>query len=182
MNSLLQLQADIGSRYTVSGIEFDVLLKSQEHRLIKIMEKIETKHEEHLKHHADSFQYEGKELRVVAKEIHILFLEEVKKVKDDVNIKVEVIQIVMSKEIVKLSQNYSDLHTKVDVIVGAVMKEREYFTSFSTWVDTKHDSDSNMFAKMEELLGSVKESFSKLNVSLSSSVSQESLSKMFSFL
>lgn len=80
LNSLLQIQTDTGGRNTVSGIGVDLLLKSQENRLMPAMEQIKSKHEERLKHHVKSFQYEVKELRAVAKEHHLLFVEEVKKV------------------------------------------------------------------------------------------------------
>lgn len=80
LNSLLQIQADTKSHNTVFGIEVDVLLKSQEHRLKTAMEQIETKHEERLKCHVENFQYEVKEIREVAKEIQSLFVEEVQKV------------------------------------------------------------------------------------------------------
>ena len=52
----------------MSGIEVDVLLKSQERRLKVVMEQIESKHEERLKHHVKNFQSEVKEIREVAKE------------------------------------------------------------------------------------------------------------------
>lgn len=105
----------------MSRIEVDVLLKAQEHRLKTVMEQIETKHEERLKRQADTFQHEVKELQAVAKEHHIMFVEAVNKVKEDVNLKFEEIHTEMSKEIVKLDQNYSNLHSKVDIIVDAVL-------------------------------------------------------------
>ena len=71
------------------GIEFDVLLKAQEHRLRTIMEQLDTKTEECLKHQSESFNHEVKDLRVVAKERHILFVEAIKKVQEDVNLKFE---------------------------------------------------------------------------------------------
>lgn len=47
----------------------------------------------------------------------------------------------------------------------------EYSTSFSTKLDVKIETDSKVFAKMEEFLGSLKESTSKIDLSYSSSVS-----------
>ena len=74
-----------------------------------------------MKRQSDSFQHEVKELQAVAKERHIMFVEAVNKVKEDVNLKFEEIHTEMSKEIVKLDQNYSNLHSKVDIIVDVVL-------------------------------------------------------------
>ncbi|CAI9271624.1 unnamed protein product [Lactuca saligna] len=57
LNSLLQLRADKGNQNIVSGIEVDVLLKAQEHRLKTIMDQIDTKNEERLKRKSDSFNH-----------------------------------------------------------------------------------------------------------------------------
>lgn len=65
------------------------------------MEQIEMKIEERLKHQSDSFNHEVKDLRVVSKQWHNLFVEVAKKV-EDVNFKVEEICTEMTKEIVKL--------------------------------------------------------------------------------
>lgn len=72
----------------------------------------------------------------------------------------------MSKEIVKLDHNYSDIYTKVDVISDAITKVLEHFNSFCTQVDTKNEYDSKVFTKLKELLGSLMESLSKLDVFL----------------
>ncbi|CAI9286088.1 unnamed protein product [Lactuca saligna] len=54
-NSLLQIQADIGGQNTLSGIEMDMMLKSQEHHLKMAMDQIEQKHEECLKLLVENF-------------------------------------------------------------------------------------------------------------------------------
>ncbi|CAI9286844.1 unnamed protein product [Lactuca saligna] len=125
LNSLLKLQVDSGSQNVVSRIEVDVLLQAQENRLRMVIEKIESQHEECLKRHLGNFQYEVKDLRSVAKERYILFVEEVV----------------------------------------------EFYNSIITKVDSKIESDSKVFAKLEGFLGSLKESLSKLDVSPSSLIS-----------
>lgn len=92
---------DTGRRNSFSWVEVDVLHKAQEHHLKTIMEQIEMKIEERLKHQSDSFNHEVKDLRVVSKQWHNLFVEVAKKV-EDVNFKVEEICTEMTKEIVKL--------------------------------------------------------------------------------
>ncbi|CAI9288637.1 unnamed protein product [Lactuca saligna] len=113
LNSLLQLQANAGSRNSVSGIEVDVILKAQ---------------------------------------------------------------------VVKLDHNYSVLNTKVDIVPAAVTKVVEFHSFLRTKIDKKSEYDSQSFAKLEELLGSLKELLSKLGSSLQSSISPDSFSHMFSSL
>ncbi|CAI9291685.1 unnamed protein product [Lactuca saligna] len=132
--------------------------------------------------HASKFEYEVQKLRDVAKEHHILFFEEVKKVEESVNQKVEVLKCEMLKEVAKIEQNYLTLHVKINVVVEAIKKLVEYYTSFTTKFDTQIDVDSKVFAKLEEFVGSLKESISKLDTSHTSFVTQGSLSNMFSSL
>ncbi|CAI9281406.1 unnamed protein product [Lactuca saligna] len=103
----------------------------------------------------------------------------VKKVKEDVNFKVEEIHTKMTKEVFKLDKNYSNLHTKVDIIDDAVKKVVEFYNSLITKVDTNLESDSKFVANLEELLGSLKESLSKLDVSPSYSISQSLFQSCF---
>ena len=63
-----------------------------------------------------------------------------------------------------------------------MLQLRSEITKEVAKVDQKSESDSKYFVKLEELLGNVKELILKLDVSPSSSVSQETLSKMFSSL
>ncbi|CAI9298587.1 unnamed protein product [Lactuca saligna] len=88
----------------------------------------------------------------------------------------------MTKEIAKIDQNYSNIHTKVNIFVDAFKNIVELYTSLIIKVDFKSESNYKHFVKLEELLGNVKGLVSKLNVSPSYSVSQELLSKMYSSL
>lgn len=75
------------------------------------------KNKERLKHQSDSFIDVVNELKSVAQERHVVFVEAVKKVKEHLNSKIEVIRVEMAHEVGKLDHNYSTLTTKVDVIV-----------------------------------------------------------------
>lgn len=101
---------------------------------------------------------------------------------EPVNLKVEELKSEMSKEVAKIKKNYATLHDKVDVIADAIKKLVEYYTSITTKLDAKTETYSKVFAKMEEFLGGLKESISKIDTFHSSLVSQESTSKMISFL
>lgn len=125
LNSLLQIQADKGSRNSFSVIEVDLMLKSQEHRLKTLMEQIDTKTEDRLKRQSEFFVHEVKELRPVAKERHILFVQAYKRVQEDVNFKIEELLTELYKEISTLYQSYSNLHKKVDIIADIGTKVTE---------------------------------------------------------
>ncbi|CAI9263245.1 unnamed protein product [Lactuca saligna] len=174
------IEADTGGRNTVYGIEVDMMLKTHENRLKLDMEKIERQHEDRLKLHARNFEYEVQKLRSVAKECHILFVEEIKKVQEFVNAKVEYLKSEMLKEISKIEQSHSSLEGNIDIVVEAIKKLVEYYTSFASKSDVKTDSDSNVLDKLAEFLGSLKESLLKIATSHCISVSQDSLSQMFS--
>ncbi|CAI9259277.1 unnamed protein product [Lactuca saligna] len=102
--------------------------------------------------------------------------------KENLNFKVEDLRNEMTKEVVKLDQNYSNIHTKIDIIADVVTKVFDFYNSLVTKVELKSAYHSKVFAKLEELLGSLKESLSRIIVSPSSSISQESLSTLFSSL
>lgn len=155
-----------------------MLLKSHKHRLKLAMELIEMKNEERLKLHVENFQQEVTMLCDVAKERHILFVEEVKDVEEFVKLKVVELKYEMSKVVAKLELNYQNLHSKMDVIVDAIKKLVEYNSLFSTTLEAKTTSDQKVFYKLEEFQGSLKESLSKLDLSQQSTVSQDSISKM----
>ncbi|CAI9260552.1 unnamed protein product [Lactuca saligna] len=121
-------------------------------------------------------------LRDIAKERHVIFVEKVTKVEASVNLKMEELTSEMSKAVVKIEQNYLRLHSKVDVLVDAIKKPVEYHTLFSTKVEAKTETNSKVFEKLEEFLGSLTESLSKLVLSQQSTISQDSILKMISSL
>ena len=80
LNSILKFQADSGLKHSVSGIKVDVMLKAVEHRLQHKIDVNDKNNELRLK--AQNYLYTSslKELRNVAKERHVLFVQDVKKV------------------------------------------------------------------------------------------------------
>ncbi|CAI9275783.1 unnamed protein product [Lactuca saligna] len=108
--SSLQLQADAGGKNFVYGIEVDVLLKGHKHRLQHSIDLVDQNNEKRVKAHSDLFTYELKVLKDVAMERYVLFIQDVKKVSEDVNLKIEELHEDMGKEVAKLNHNYSSLH------------------------------------------------------------------------
>ena len=70
-----------------------------------------------------------------------LAFEEVKEVEEFVKLKVVELKYEMSKVVAKLELNYSNLHSKMDVIVDAIKKLVEYNSLFSTTLEAQTTSD-----------------------------------------
>lgn len=103
-----------------------------------------------------SFNHELKELKAVAKERHLLFVQDVKKVREDVNLKIEELRVDMAKEIADLDHNYSSLHTKVGIIADVVTKVVEMYNSLLPKVYKKVEVDAQSFGKIKETLSNLK--------------------------
>lgn len=86
LDSLLQIQEDIGVQNIVYGFEMEYMLNSQENRFRSLVENIKKKLVERLKVHDNSFEYEIKKLRDVAKERRELFVEQVKTIKESIDL------------------------------------------------------------------------------------------------
>ncbi|CAH1421301.1 unnamed protein product [Lactuca virosa] len=122
INSLLQIQADNGGRKFVTGVEMEYLLKSRENCFRSLVESLEQKQVERLVVHSKSFDYEIQKLCDVAKERHDIFIEQITKMKDLVDLKVVELKSEMAKEVEKMEKNYTLLHSKVDVVATAIKK------------------------------------------------------------
>lgn len=94
----------------------DVMLKAQELCLRNELDQMDRNNESCVKAQTSYFNHELKELNVVVKERHILFIQDVKKVCEDVNLKIEELRVDMAKEVAALTHDYSSLHTKLDII------------------------------------------------------------------
>lgn len=173
LNSLLQLQTYAGGRHSISGIEVDVMLKAQELRLRKELELMDRNNENRVKAQSSSFNLELKELKFVEKEKHILYIQYVKKVREDVNLKLEELRVDMEKEVAAISHDYSTLHIKVDIIADVVMNVVKWYQSLLPKVEKKAEIDAQSFGKVEELLNNIKDLVSKTGSSSSSVITPE---------
>ncbi|CAI9303286.1 unnamed protein product [Lactuca saligna] len=137
LNSIIQSQADLGGGSSISSLEVDSMLKLCESKIISkvsgmlkaseivLMEKIDYSdqtNELRLKTQRSDFLGEVKELRNVTKERHVLYVQEVKKVREDVNLKIQELHKDMNKEILSVQHDYARLHQKVSIICDAVTK------------------------------------------------------------
>ena len=109
-----------------------------------------------VKFQTSSFNNDLMELQTVAKEIHFLFVKDVKTICENINLKTEECRTDMAKEIAALDHNYSSLHSKVKKIVDAVTNVVEWYNSLLPKVDKKAEVDVRSFGKIKETLNNLK--------------------------
>ncbi|CAH1453692.1 unnamed protein product [Lactuca virosa] len=89
-----------------------------------------------------SFDYKIQKLRDVAKERHDVFVEQVKNMKEFLDLKVVELKSEMAKKVEKVEKNYVVLYTKLDVIADAITKLVNFNTDYSTKLEKKSEKDS----------------------------------------
>ncbi|CAI9295424.1 unnamed protein product [Lactuca saligna] len=160
LNSVLQLQAD--SRDTLNRMD-----KNNELRV---------------KAQFESFNGALRALMDVEKEIHVLYVQDVKTIRENVNLKIQELRDDMAKEFTALDHNYSTLHNKVDIIAGVVTKAVNWYNSLVPKFDKKVEVDVTGFGDIAKLVGELKDLISTFGSSSSSVFTTELLTQKFSFL
>ena len=78
--------------------------------------------EKRVKAPSSTFNSNLLELKAIARERHILLVQDVKKVREYVNFKLQELREDMGREIAILQQDYSSINQKVDLIAYVVTK------------------------------------------------------------
>ncbi|CAI9261474.1 unnamed protein product [Lactuca saligna] len=172
LNSIIQSQADLGGGSSISSMEVDSMLKMCESRIIAkvsgmlkasetmLMEKVDYSYQTtdlRLKNQRSNFLGEVKDLRSVAKERHVLFVQDIKKVRDDVNLKIQELHEQMNKEIIYVQHDYASLHQKVDIICDVVTKFVKMYEGLSPQIAQISKSEAENFEGVMKLLKELKE-------------------------
>lgn len=178
----MQFQADGGNKHFISSIKFDLLLKRQESQLYEAINDVDHNNEKRVKAQSSTFNSNLLDLKVVAKERHILFIQDVKKVCEDVNFKLQELREDMGLEIAVLQQDYSSLHQKVDLIADVVTKFVKLYEALNTKVDKMASDDVHSFSNINQLLVELKGLALKTSLLSSSLITLELLFEMFLFL
>ncbi|CAI9270782.1 unnamed protein product [Lactuca saligna] len=103
------------------------MLKSQELQLQHKLDVMSKNNELQVKAQSGTFNSEIKELRMVLKERHGLFIQDVKTIREGVNSKLEEFKVDVAKEIKELNTIYSSLLSNVDIVAGAVTQVVEWY-------------------------------------------------------
>ncbi|CAI9269923.1 unnamed protein product [Lactuca saligna] len=177
LNCILQSEADLGGGNSASSLEVDGLLKLLEGRItlkvyimIKdykfcILEKVDLcdqNNELSVNSQNSTFEGDLKELRKETKERHVLFTQDVKKVREDVNFKLQELCQYMDKEIACVRTAYASLNQKVDIICDAMMIFSKLYESLSPQLSQLYTTERKIFMEVITLLMGIKELSTKL--------------------
>ncbi|CAI9294571.1 unnamed protein product [Lactuca saligna] len=98
------------------------MLKASESAILEKVDYTDQNSELRVKTLRSDFMGEVKNLKSTTKERDVLFIQEVKKVKEDVNSQIHELREDMKKEILSVQHDYAPLHQKVDIICDAVTR------------------------------------------------------------
>ncbi|CAI9273156.1 unnamed protein product [Lactuca saligna] len=118
------------------------------------------------------------EMRVNAQKIELLFIQDVKKVREDVNYKLQELRQDMEKEIPNVRTEFASLNQKVDIICDAVTNFTKLYESLSPQIAQLSTTENKNLMKVFMLLKELK-TLSSAPAS-SSLLSYEDLIKKFS--
>lgn len=102
-----------------------------------------------------------KDFKRVAKECHVLFVQNVKKVRADVNLKVQELREDMQKEINVAQRDYASLNQKTDIIGDVVSKFEKLYEALSPQITQLSSNNSKSFLEVTTLLSELKALVSK---------------------
>ena len=74
-------------------------------------------------------------MKVVEKDRHVLYVHEVKTIREIVNLKIQELRDDIEKEFAELDHKCSNLHNKVDILVVAITKVMEWHTTLPSQVE-----------------------------------------------
>ncbi|CAI9262736.1 unnamed protein product [Lactuca saligna] len=120
----------------------------QENRLLDAITDADRQNEKRMKAQSMSFTSNLKYLKAIVKEGHILFIQDVKKVREDVNLKIQELREDIGKEVSALQHDYSSLHQKFDIIADVVTKFVKLYESLVPKVAKTADTDVQSFANI----------------------------------
>ncbi|CAI9285985.1 unnamed protein product [Lactuca saligna] len=89
-----------------------------------------------------------KELTNVQKERHTLFVMDVKKLREDVNLNLQELCDDMVRELTVFQNDYATLHNKVDIICDAVTKYVMLYKSLSPQITQLSTSDNQQLGEV----------------------------------
>ncbi|CAI9281121.1 unnamed protein product [Lactuca saligna] len=142
LNSIIQSQVDMG-----------VAILCQEWRLMK--------NELRIKSQSSTFNGEVQEFRRLAKERHVMFVQDVKKVREDVNFKLQELREDMEKEIEVVQRDYASLNQQVDVIVEVLATFVKLYEAESPQLSQLSTTESTSFVKINNHFKELKALISK---------------------
>ncbi|CAI9265949.1 unnamed protein product [Lactuca saligna] len=133
------------------------MLKDSECRLYEKVDLCDQYNELRVNSQNSTFEGDLKALQMAKKERHVLFIQDVKKVCEDVNLKIQELHQYMDKEIACVRTDYASLNQKVDIIFDAVTKFAKLYESWSPQLSQLSTTKNKNFMEVITLLKELKE-------------------------
>ncbi|CAI9303222.1 unnamed protein product [Lactuca saligna] len=172
LSSIFQTQADIEGSSSVSSLEVDSMLKVFEGRVTtkvsgmireskaRVLEKVDFNdqtNDNRMSSQRKDFLHEVKDLKAVTRERHVLYVQEVKKVREDVNLQIAELREDMQKEVQVVQQDYASINQKVDIICNDVTRFVKLYETMNPQVinlsvQTAKHFDELKFVQFEAIL------------------------------
>ncbi|KAL7617007.1 hypothetical protein Lser_V15G03290 [Lactuca serriola] len=131
--------------------EEESMIKAAEKRIIAKVDGSDKNNELRIQAQGKSFDGVIKDLKIVTKERHVLFVQDVKEVREDVNFKIEELKAEIAKEIQDLQSQNLEVQKRVDIIADAVTKLATDYQPSAQMIEAKHQENKVQFSKLIQL-------------------------------
>ncbi|KAL7591219.1 hypothetical protein Lser_V15G33877 [Lactuca serriola] len=162
LKTIIQSQADSGRMSSISAMEVDIMIKGAEKRILEKVDQSDKNNELRVQAQGNNFTTTLKDLKAANKERHLLFIQDVKKVCEDVNFKIQELKSDIEKDLQAVNTRQEDLHKHVVEILSQLHKLNN--------IPVVADQNAATMEKFDILI--------KLVTELKSAVSQSSTSQI----
>ena len=132
------------------------MIKATEKRITAKVNDSYKNNELHIQAQGKSFDEAVKELKNVTKERHVLFVQDVKKVREDVNFKIEELKKEIAKELQDINSQNLDVQKRVDILAEALTKLTVDYKPSAHLIEAKHQDNKEQFSKLIQLVTELK--------------------------
>ncbi|KAL7586161.1 hypothetical protein Lser_V15G40639 [Lactuca serriola] len=122
LKAIIQSQADSGRMSSISAMEVDIMIKGAEKRILEKVDQSDKNNELQVQAQGNNFTTTLKDLKAANKERHLLFIQDVKKVREDVNFKIQEVKSDIAKDLQAVNTRQEDLHKQVVEISSQLHK------------------------------------------------------------
>lgn len=133
------------------------LIHDSESRIMDKVEQNDKNNELRVKSESSNFQGEVQDFKRLAKERHVLFVQDVKKVREDVNMQIRELREDMSKEIANVQLDYASFKQKVNIICDVFTKYFKLYEHLSPQIAQLSTIDNQSFVEDITLLKELKD-------------------------
>ncbi|KAL7609544.1 hypothetical protein Lser_V15G13888 [Lactuca serriola] len=113
LKTIIQSQADSGRMSSISAMEVDIMIKGAEKHILEKVDQSDKNNELRVQAQGNNFTTTLKDLKAANKERHLLFIQDVKKVREDVNFKIQELKSDIAKDLQAVNTRQEDLHKQV---------------------------------------------------------------------